>query len=150
MDNNKICILTLLDLSVAFDRIDHQILLTRLQHSFGISGPALSWFSSYLCNRTHAVTINSLQSEHTTLHYGVPQGSVLGPVLFILYTQPLFNLVSKHAVNHHAFADDNQLYKISTLDSIHQSIETLQNCTTDVKSWMSANKLQLMTTKLKP
>ena len=107
MDNNKICILTLLDLLAAFDTIDHQILLTRLQHSFGISGPALSWFSSYLCNRTHAVTINSLQSQHTTLHYGVPRGSVLGPVLFILCTQPLFNLVSKHAVDHHAFADDN-------------------------------------------
>ena len=143
MDNKKICILTLLDLSAAFDAIDHQILLTRLQHSFGISGPALSWFSSYLSNRTHAVTITSLQSEHTTLHYGVSQGSVLGHVLFILYTQPLFNLVSKHAVSHHAFADDNQLYKISTLDAIHQSIETLQNCTIDVKSWMTANKLQL-------
>ena len=62
----------------------------------------------------------------------------------MLYIQPLFNLVSKHTVNHHAFADDNQLYKISTLDAVHQSIETLQNCTTDVKSWMTiANKLQL-------
>ena len=68
-----------------------------------------------------------MQSEHTTLHYGIPQGSVLCPVLFILYTQPLFNLVSKHAVSHHAFIDDNQLYKINTLDAIHQSIETLQN-----------------------
>ena len=92
--------------------------------------------------------LNSLQSEHTTIHYGVPQGSVLGPVLFILYTQPLFSLVSKHAVNHHAFSDDNQLYKISTLDAIHQSIETLQNCTTDVKSWMTANKLQLNDNKI--
>ena len=63
----------------------------------------------------------------------------------------LFNLVSKHAVSHHAFADDNQLYKISTLDAIHQSIETLQNCTTAVKSWMTANKLQLNDKKkLKP
>ena len=119
--------MTLLNLSAAFDTIAHQLLLTRLQHSFGISGSALSWFSSYLCNRTHAITINSLQSQPTTLYYGVPHGSVLGSVLFILYTQPLFDLVSKHAVSHHAFADDNQLYKISTLDAIHQSIETLQN-----------------------
>ena len=99
--------MTLLDLSAAFDTIAHQLLLTRLQHSFGISGSALFWFSSYLRNRTHAVNINSLQSQHTTLYYGVPQGSVLGPVLFILDTQPLFDLVSKHAVNHHVFADDN-------------------------------------------
>ena len=130
MDNNKVCILTLSDVSAAFDTIDHQILLTQLQHSSGISGisgSALFWLSSYLCSRTHAVTINSLQSQHTTLRYGVLQGSVLCPVLFILYTQPLFTLVRKHAVNHHAFADDNQFYKISTLDAIHQSIETLQN-----------------------
>ena len=66
--DNKICILTLLDLSAAFHTTDHQILLTRLQHSFGIFGSALSWFLSYLCNRTHAITINSLKSQHTTLH----------------------------------------------------------------------------------
>ena len=59
---------------------------------------ALSWNSSCLCNRTPAVTVNSLQSQHTTLHYGVPQGSILGPVLFILYTQPLFNLVSTQSI----------------------------------------------------
>ena len=87
MDNDKICILILLDLSAAFDTRDHQILLTRLQHSLGISGSALSWFSTYLCNIIHAITINSLQSQHTTVHFGVPQVSVLGPVLFILYTQ---------------------------------------------------------------
>ena len=72
-----------------------------------------------------------------------------GPCAFMLYTQPLFNIASKHAVNHHAFTDDNQLYKISTLDTIHQSIETLQNCTTDVKSWMTTNKLQLNDNKTK-
>ena len=66
--DNKICILTLLDLSAAFHTTGHQILLTRLQHSFGIFGSALSWFLSYLCNRTHAITINSLKSQHTTLH----------------------------------------------------------------------------------
>ena len=138
IDNNKICIRTLVDFSAAFDTTDHQILLPQLHHSFDISGSALSWFSSYLCNRTHAITINSLQSQPTTLYYGVPHGSVLGSVLFILYTQPLFNLVNKYAVNHHALADDNQLYKIS-----NHSTEILQNRTTEVKSWMTANKLQL-------
>ena len=99
LDNNKICILTLLNSSAAFDTIDHQILLTRLQQSFGIFGSALSWFRSYLSNRTQAITVNGLHSQQTTIHFGVPQGSVLGPVLFILYTQPLFDVVEKHTVN---------------------------------------------------
>ena len=67
LDNNKICILTLLNSSAAFDTIDHQILLTRLQQSFGIFGSALSWFRSYLSNRTQAVTVNGLHSQQTTL-----------------------------------------------------------------------------------
>ena len=71
-------------------------------------------------------------------------------MLCILYTQPLFHIVEKHTVNHHAFANDNQFYKVSTLDGFHQSIETLQICITDVKSWMTTNKLQLNDTKRKP
>ena len=91
MDNNKICILTRLDLSAAFHTIDHQILLRRLQHSFGIFGPALSWFSSYLSNRTHAVTINSLQSEHTPPCLKLRrEGSVLG--LCYSYSTPSLSL----------------------------------------------------------
>ena len=118
VDNNKIRILTLLDLSAAFDVTDQQILLTRLQHSFGISGSAVFVFVlSCLIKKRFVINfrkitydrhkINSVQSQHTSLYYGVPHGSVLGTVLFILYTQPIFDLVSKHAVSHHAFADDN-------------------------------------------
>ena len=73
--------------------------------------------------------------------------NVLGPVFFILYTQPLFYIVKTHTVNRHAFADDNQLYKVCTPDEIHQSMETPQNCITDIKTWMITNKLQLNDTK---
>ena len=94
-------LLTLLDLSAAFDTIDHNILLKRLQHTFGITESALSWFNSYLSERTQIVTINGFQSNASPLSFGVPQGSVLGPVLFVLYTEPLFNLVKKHLIHHH-------------------------------------------------
>jgi hypothetical protein len=90
LDNDKVCILTLLDLSTAFHTIDHEILLTHLHSTFGNSDIALSWFRSYLSDRHLTVSVNGLLSDSSTLKFGVPQGSVLGPVLFLLYMQPLF------------------------------------------------------------
>ena len=81
-DKKQISVLTLLDLSAAFDTIDHSILLNRLEKSFGISGLALAWFSSYLTDRTQCVQVGDLKSKPSPLLYGVPQGFVLGPVLF--------------------------------------------------------------------
>ena len=147
LDNGKIYILTLLDLSAAFDTIDHNILLHRLEHTFGISDSALSWSRSYLSDRTQIVTVNGLRSDEAPLSSGVPQGSVLGPVLFVLYTQPLFELIKKHSIQHHAFADDNQLYKETVPDQIQTTIETMQNCIIDVKLWTTHNKLQLNDSK---
>ena len=101
--------LTLLDLSSAFDTIDHNILLIRLNCLHGISGTCLSWFRSYLSNRRQSVAIANRISSTKELHYGVPQGSVLGPILFVLDIQPLSNLIKRHSLSVHLFADDIQI-----------------------------------------
>ena len=95
MDRGKVTSLILLDLFAAFDTVDHSILLTRLQNWFGLDGLSLDWFSSYLSLRSQAVSINDTISAYSTLSCGVPQGSVLGPLLFTLYTTPLGSVISK-------------------------------------------------------
>ena len=100
--------LVLLDLSAAFDTIDHNILLGYLKSWFGLGGTVLKWFASYLSNRCQ---IGSTLSELSNLIYGVPQGSVLGPLLFSLYTTPLSKIIHLHPhIKFHFYADDTQLY----------------------------------------
>ena len=89
IDQKKVCLISLLDLSAAFDTIDHDILITRLNGTFGISGTALCWLTSYLKDRYQRVKVGNSFSEEAILKFGVPQGSVLGPILFTMYTQPL-------------------------------------------------------------
>ena len=133
----------LLDLSAAFDTIDHEILLSRLEHSFGIQNSALDWLHSYLSDRKQLVIVNGLRSSETPLDFGVPQGSVLGPVLFILYTTPLTQLIDSHSVRHEIYADDTQLNHSDSLSNYDNLIHSLQDCVTDVKHWMSQNMLKL-------
>ena len=111
LDNGNISIVTFLDLSAAFDTIDHNILLSRLEHVLGLHGTALQWFSSYLSNRTQTVSINNLKSDPAPVPCGVPQGSVPGPVLFVLYTTLLSDVIERHSIHNHSFADDTQLRK---------------------------------------
>ena len=92
----------LLNMSAAFDTIDHSILLHGLHHDFGIQGTALDWFSSYPTNRTQPVSIHCYTSEPAPISFDVPQGSVLGPVLFVLYTAFLSTVTEKHSVLHHS------------------------------------------------
>jgi len=89
VDQGSVACLVMLDLSAAFDTIDHSILLKRLQNRFGVEGSALSWFHSYLSDRDQAVSIDGVTSEAKVLDFGVPQGSVLGPLVFVDYAAPI-------------------------------------------------------------
>ncbi len=108
-DSGKVTALVLLDLSAAFDTIDHEILLARLETEVGIRGTALSWFRSYLTGRTQVVSCNGQVSQSRRVTCGVPQGSVLGPLLFSIYTRPLEQVVKRHSPPCHFYADDTQL-----------------------------------------
>ncbi len=104
--SNQGCIslLVLLDLSAAFDTIDHDILIDRLQNYTGIQGQALRSLSG----RYHFVYLNGEASQLSTVKYGVPQGSVLGPLLFSLYMLPLGNIIKKYGISFHCYADYTQ------------------------------------------
>ncbi|PVD23038.1 hypothetical protein C0Q70_16300 [Pomacea canaliculata] len=144
-DAGKVTLVVLLDLSAAFDVIDHSTLLTRLQMEVGIGGSALQWFHSYLSDRTQRVMVNQASSVTVPLLCGVPQGSVLGPVLFSIYTSQLGPLIEKHNVNRKMFADDTELYFSFSTDSesVREAVCAVKDCCLEVKSWMLRNKLKL-------
>ena len=102
MDNGKTTALVLLNLSDAFDTVDHKILLSRLQYHLGIHDIALDWCKSYLLNRPQNVCIGNAISK--------PQCSVLGPQWFTVYTSPVRDIILKYNLNYHVYADDTQLY----------------------------------------
>ena len=141
MAKGSVPALTLLDLSAAFDTTDHTILLDRLNVHYGISELALGWFKLYLSGRTHSAKVGNTLSHPAALQYGVPQGSVLGPILFSLYTNPISSIIHSHSsINHHFYADDTQLYITLTPTNFSHSIQKLKNCLSDIQNFMSANK----------
>ena len=143
LDNGDISFLTLLDLSAAFDTIDHSLLFKTLYQTYGISNTALSWIKSYLSNRSQTVSVNNCLSSPAALTFGVPQGSVLGPILFIMYTQPLHTLIQQHVMYDQSFADDTQIYQSCKPKDSEQTLQSMQSCITQVKSWMTDHKLKL-------
>ena len=129
--------LTLLDLSAAFDTIDHLTLISHLSSWYGISGTALDWFTSYLSNRCQQVKIHDYISEAVYISFGVPQGSVLGLILFNLYTATLSHAIAEHVVEHHLYADDTQIYISLSGSEALESLTDLKTCVTDVFNWMT-------------
>ena len=98
LDNKQAVVLLLLDLSAAFDTVCHTTLLKLLKSRYGITGKALTWMESYLTNRCQAVMINNYISSSRDLSFGVPQGSVLGPILFSLYIAPMTDITRQHGL----------------------------------------------------
>ena len=142
-NQKKVSALVLLDLSAALNTIDHQILLTRLNSSFGFCGPALSLLSSYLSNRTQHITIGNQSSDSIPLTTGVPQGSVLGPLLFSLYTSPISSIFTNTPVSFHLYADDTQLYISFSSSESANSLAFLSSTLDSVYSWLTLNRLSV-------
>ena len=138
----------MLDLSSAFDALDHDILLNRLEQHYGICGSALVWFRSYLEGRTFSVKINNCHGNPLSLLFGVPQGSILGPLLFILYCKDIECIALKYGIQVQIYADDTELYIELNADSDVIEIKSVvESCLNEIKTWMSTNFLKLNESK---
>ena len=153
IDSVKITILTALDMSAAFGTLDHATLLHRLEHTFGLSGFVISWIRSYLTNRSSFVKIDSSSSPSTTISTSVPQGSVLGPHLFVLFISPVANVINSdlseatNLVSFHQYADDTQLYTGTNASTLVHQVASMESCTRRVHNWLLNNGLHFNQSK---
>ena len=136
LDSRRVVLLAMIDLSAAFDTICHDQLLHLLDKEYGVRESALSWFSSYFRDRHQFVQIASFESDKVPLSSGCPQGSVLGPISFNLYTAPLARIIQQHGLAYHKYADDLQVYIDCSLDDIPMTKNKLEACLADIRKWM--------------
>ena len=142
LDGNSFAVGIFIDLQKAFDTVDHKILLHKLGY-YGIRGSANEWFRSYLTDRKQYVSINGVESKTTTMKYGVPQGSVLGPLLFLVYINDLHKSI-KYCTTRHFADDTNLLIKNKSLKQLnkHVNIDLRNLC-----KWLKSNKISLNASK---
>ena len=146
-DDHRSTVLVALNQSAAFDCIDHETLMRRLRHTFGITGKAIGWLQSYLDARSTFVRWKQFSSGTAPLDSGVPQGSALGPLLFSLYIAPLSGLIRSFGVDHHQYADDSQIYIAARKTEFSTKISQLECCIASVHSWLQKNGLKLNPSK---
>ena len=120
-------------------------MLSRLYNVYGIAGKALDWFRSYLTCRIQRVVIEDSVSVDQELDFGVPQGSVLGPRIYGMYTKPVGDIIQRHGLSHHSYADDTQLYM--TMDHSYNDwrdgLAGIELCVSEIREWMNQNMLKL-------
>ena len=143
LNKGNISVLALLDFSSAFDTIDHPIHVHRLHTDLGFTDAVHQWFSCYLTDRTHYVSLSNHCSAFAPVHSGVPQGSVLGPMLITMHIKPLFAIIDSHSIIHHSFDDDLQSQMAAHQDKISKLLHSMQSCIGDVKAWATVNMLKL-------
>src|SRR5208282_5418787 len=142
-DSKKTTLLGLLDMSAAFDTVDFTILLHRLETSYSLSGTVLKWLTSFVTDRTQVVALDGNSSPPIKLICGVPQGSVLGPLLFVLYAADVMQIAHSHGVKIHAYADDLQTYVSCSAVNQKAAVTQILACVDDIGNWMSSNRLKL-------
>ena len=141
-ERGDVTLLGLLDLSAAFDTVDHGILIVRLHTAFGIRGSVLSSINSFICVQTQIVLFSGAQSTRSLLDC-VPQGRVLGLMLFLHYTADVTNIAQRHGIGAHSYADDTQFDCHSKAVSCASSISRLTTCIEETNQWMTSNRLKL-------
>ena len=156
LENQEVACLILLNLSAVFDTIDHDSLLRRLKSRFAVTGVVLKWLGSYVKDQTQAVEIGvpltgDNRSEFVLLRSGILQGSVLGPILFTIYTVPIGNICRRYQVEFHLYADDTQIYlsfRPSIQFSKHECIGRIEKCIEEIGIWITQNLLKLNSDKM--
>ena len=142
LDQRKEVLLVLLDFSSAFDTIEHPVLLDRLNHLYGLDGVVLDWITSYLSQRSHVVKVDDAFSQSVKDDFGVPQGSVIGPLMYTLYSAPISTIIDAHGLSSMLYADDTQIYIAFHPHDQQATIVIINNCLSDIVSWANKNMLK--------
>ena len=147
VEKEQYALLSLLDLSAAFDTVDHEILLRQLYSSFGLNSVVLHWFRSYLKEHTQSVLLDDIFTTPRCVLCGVLKGSVLGPILFTLYTADLGRIIELFGLLDHCYADDTQVYGSCSLNDSAALRTKLLGCVDMIGRWMASNRLKLNPSK---